>query len=134
MGYAEKIQKLCALRGLDQSSLAEQVHVSKASMSRIMSGMQEPKLRLAHELARALGVTLDYLVDDALRDDPAGQLVLVTEDELTILKIARRLGVGVAIDRMLEVGAVKRRHAATGRPQARGKKGSGKRPGSRPAR
>ena len=103
MGYAEKLQKLCALRGLDQSALASKVGLSKSSMSRILSGVQEPKLRLAYDLAKALGVTLDYLVDDSPEVDPNAQLVMVTEDELTILKIVRRLSSNVSIDRLLAV-------------------------------
>lgn len=103
MGYAEKLQKLCALRGLDQSALAERVGLSKSSMSRILSGVQEPKLRLAHELARVLGVTLDYLVDDSLELEPSGQLVLLNDDEVAILKMVRRLGHDTSIDRLLAV-------------------------------
>ena len=103
MGYAEKLQQLCALRGLDQSALAVKVGVSKSSMSRILSGVQEPKLRLAYDLAKALGVTLDYLVDDSPEFDPNAQLVMVSEDELTILKIVRRLSSNVSIDRLLAV-------------------------------
>src|SRR5437868_1535947 len=66
MGYTEKLQQLCALRGLDQSALAGKLGLSKSSVSRILSGAQEPKLRLAYDLAKVLGVTLDYLVDDSL--------------------------------------------------------------------
>ena len=104
MGYAEKLQKLCAMRGMDQSALAERIGISKSSMSRILSGVQEPKLRLAYDIARTLGVTLDYIVDDALDADPSGRTVVISEDELTILKIVRRLGPSVAIDRLLAIG------------------------------
>jgi transcriptional regulator with XRE-family HTH domain len=103
MGYTDKLQKLCALRGLDQSALAQRVNLSKSSISRILSGTQEPKLRLAFNLAKALGVTLDYLVDDSPEAAASDQLVMVTEDEMTILKMVRRLGVEVAIDRLLNV-------------------------------
>ena len=103
MGYTDKLQRLCALRGLDQSALANKVGLSKSSISRILSGAQEPKLRLAYDLAKALGVTLDYLVDDSPEIGPTDQLVMVSEDELTILKIVRRLGNNVAIDRLLNV-------------------------------
>ena len=101
MGYTDKLQKLCALRGLDQSELAGQVGLSKSSMSRILSGAQEPKLRLAYDLAKALGVTLDYLVDDAPEVSPFDQLVMVTDDELTILKMVRVLGTEAAMNRLL---------------------------------
>jgi transcriptional regulator with XRE-family HTH domain len=103
MGYAEKLQKFCALRGLDQSALAGMVGLSKSSISRIMSGTQEPKLGLAHSLAKALGVTLDHLVDDSTELGSNQHLVMVTEDELMILKIVRRLGTSVSIDRLLNL-------------------------------
>jgi putative transcriptional regulator len=105
MGYAEKLQKLCALRNLDQSALARKVGLSKSSISRILSGAQEPKLRLAYDLAKALGVTLDYLVEDSPELGPEQHLVMVTEEEMMILKIVRRLGSNVAIDRLLNVAA-----------------------------
>jgi transcriptional regulator with XRE-family HTH domain len=105
MGYAEKMQKLCVLQGLDQSALAEQVGLSRSSISRILSGAQEPKLGLAFLLARALGVSLDYLADDDVPIDAPAQAVPLTVDELTILKLVRRLGTDVAMDRLLGVSS-----------------------------
>ncbi len=101
MGYAEKMQRLCALRGVDQAALAARLGRSKSTISRILSGEQEPKLRLAFALARALGVTLDYLADDTLDAVPEGQLHQLTPDEFAILKIVRRLGAETAMDRLL---------------------------------
>ena len=103
MGYSEKLQKLCVLRGIDQSALATKVGLSKSSISRILSGSQEPKLRLAYELARALGVTLDYLVEDDPGPEVANQMVMVSDDEMTVLKIVRRLGADSSIDRLLGI-------------------------------
>jgi len=103
MGYPEKLQKLCILRNLDQSTLASRLGLSKSSISRIISGVQEPKLRLAADLAKALGVTLDYLVGDSPELGPGQHLVTVTEEELMFLKMVRRLGTEVAIDRLLNV-------------------------------
>jgi len=105
MGYTEKLQKLCALRGLDQSELAKRVNLSKSSISRILSGAQEPKLRLAYDLAKALGVTLDYLVGDTAEVSTGDHLVMLTEEELMILKIVRELGPNVSIKRLLNVAA-----------------------------
>lgn len=102
MGYAEKLQRLCALKGLDQSALAERVGISKSRVSRILSGAQEPKLGLAVALARVLEVSLDYLVEEDDRGrEAAYQCVPITEDELTILKLVRRLGSDEALDRLL---------------------------------
>lgn len=103
MGYQDKLQKLCALRGLDQSALAGKVNLSKSSISRILSGAQEPKLRVAYDLAKALGVTLDYLVDDSPEVGPSDHFVMISEDELTILKIVRLLGPAASIERLLRV-------------------------------
>ena len=61
-------------------------------------------MSLAYELAKALGVTLDYLADETLDAGPTDQLLMVTDDELTILKMTRRLGTNVALDRLLNVG------------------------------
>lgn len=101
MGYTDKLQKLCALRGLDQSSLAKKVGLSRSSISRILNGAQEPKLGLAYDLARVLGVSLDYLVDDNPEVELNDQLVMLSESELTILKIVRHLGTNTSIDRLL---------------------------------
>jgi transcriptional regulator with XRE-family HTH domain len=80
------------------------VGLSKSSISRILSGVQEPKLSLANDLAKALGVTLDYLMEDTPDIGPTQHLVTMSDEELMILKIVRRLGSNVAIDRLLNVG------------------------------
>lgn len=124
MGYVEKLQKLCQLRGIDQSSLAARLGLSRSSMSRILSGAQEPKLRLAHELARALGVTLDFLVDDEQGLGPGDQFVMVNSDEQTILKLVRRLGYETSIDRLLGVAPGAGEEERGGRPVENGGTGS----------
>jgi transcriptional regulator with XRE-family HTH domain len=106
MGYQDKLKRLCALRGLDQTSLASQVGLTKSSISRILSGAQEPKLTVAYELAKALKVTLDYLVDDSLELGPTDRFVSVTEEELTILNMVRHMGHHVAKNRLLVMQAI----------------------------
>src|SRR5262249_12801168 len=103
MGYTDKLHQLCAMRGLDQSALAERLGISKSSMSRILTGVQEPKLTLAYDLAKTLGVSLDYLVDESLDPQEAAHMILVNEEEMTVLKIVRRLGIEVSIDRLLAI-------------------------------
>lgn len=101
MGYAENLQRICVLRGIDQASLAARVGVSRSTMSRILSGVQEPKLGVAWTLARVLGVSLDSLLDAEGQDGPHCEVV--SADEATVLRIVRRLGVEAALGRLLGV-------------------------------
>jgi transcriptional regulator with XRE-family HTH domain len=118
MGYTEKLQKACALRGLDQAALAGKVGLSKSSISRILSGAQEPKLGVAAALAKVLGVTLDYLVDESPEIGPNDQLVWLSEDEVTILKIVRRLGPDASFSRLVhQAGAATKMEAKPPPPQ-----------------
>lgn len=88
---------------MEQSALAESVGLSRSSISRIFSGAQEPKLGVAWTLARALGVSLDFLADDTMDADPGSTWTRLSDDELTILKMVRRLGTDAAMNRLLAV-------------------------------
>jgi transcriptional regulator with XRE-family HTH domain len=103
MSYAAKLQRLCVLRGFDQAGVAAQFGLSRSSMSRILSGAQEPKLGLAFGLSRLFGVSLEYLADDELPVDSRPQSVVLSDDEWTILKLVRRLGTDEALGRLLAV-------------------------------
>ncbi len=94
MGYTDKLQKLCALRGLDQSALASKVNLSKSSISRDLEWRPRSRSSALPTIwpKRLPRVTLDYLVDDSPELEPTDQLVMVSDDELAILKIVRRLG------------------------------------------
>ncbi len=99
---------------MDQSELAVRVGLTKSSMSRILNGSQVPKLDKARDLAQALGVSLDYLADDELEVRPAGQWVVVTDDEITLLKLIRRLGVEASLDRLIGLSASQARPVSRG--------------------
>ncbi len=124
------MHKMCAVRGLDQTTLAQRVRLSKSTISRILSGSQEPKLGQAFAIARALGVTLDYLVDETADFDETQRMVMVTEEEVTILKLVRRLGGEVALDRLLTVAPAQAAKAepgsvpTSGTAQSRGDSGA----------
>lgn len=105
MGYSDKLNRLCLLRGMDQITLAQKVGISKSSMSRILNGAQEPKLLLAAKLASVLGVTLDFLINDSDDVESAGNVQELTGEQITILSIVERLGYDVAIDRLLAVNS-----------------------------
>jgi transcriptional regulator with XRE-family HTH domain len=72
-------------------------------MSRIFSGRQELKLSTARAMAQALGVGLDYLVEDREESGDEARWETLTNDEAAVLRIVRRLGVGESLDRLLAV-------------------------------
>ena len=56
MGYCENLRKLCESKGWNQADLAARLGMSRSSLSRILRGVQEPKVGLAHEMAHGLTV------------------------------------------------------------------------------
>lgn len=102
MDYLQRIRQLIVSRGITQKELGQRVGLTRAAMSRIIGGKQEPKLREAYELAKELGVTLNDLVsDDADIGEATGQLIRVSQDDLCLLRVAHSLGVERALARMV---------------------------------
>ena len=72
MRFEEKLRKQMLLKGFNQQRLARASLVSDSEISRILSGKSaNPGLENALKLARAVGVSLDYLADDTLDEEPA---------------------------------------------------------------
>lgn len=61
----EKIAKQRKEKGLTQSQLAEMINVSNKTISRWETGEGYPEISLLVPLAKALGVSTDYLLKDA---------------------------------------------------------------------
>src|SRR5262245_59469852 len=115
MRFEEKLRKQMLLKGLNQQKLARLSGVSDSEVSRILGGKSQPGLENAFKLARAVGVSLDYLADDALESDPSQPAALPPEEkevmELVhevgprrarrLLETSSELGYEVAIRRLL---------------------------------
>src|SRR3954452_12247611 len=92
MTLEEKIQNRMARLGLKGQKLARKSEVSDSEISRILAGKSRPGLENAFRLARALGVSLDYLADDALETDPVQNTDPLTTDEREVLDLAQGIG------------------------------------------
>ncbi len=92
MTFAEKVYKQMLVRGLNQQRLAQLSSVSDSEVSRVLRGKSSPSLEYAHRLAKALGVSLDYLADDTLVADPAFAEPRQEAADREILELARDLG------------------------------------------
>lgn len=91
MEFSEKLRNLLKVNRLSQADLAESLGTNQQQVSRWVDSNTPPKVPYLLKLARALGVTVDYLIDDA-RDDPMPSRSLLTADEERALWLIRELG------------------------------------------
>jgi transcriptional regulator with XRE-family HTH domain len=76
-GFGERLRYYMSLRGVTQSQLAVDTHLTEAAISRYLSNDREPKAIAVAAMARALNISADDLLgltqasqgalDDALR-------------------------------------------------------------------
>lgn len=90
----DKLQMLMTRHRLNGQKLARQAQVSDSEISRILQGKSRPGLDNAFRLAKAVGVSLDYLADDSLDTDtatiqPSDNL---SPEERKILNMAQKIG------------------------------------------
>ncbi len=79
-------------RGLNGQKLAKISKVSDSEISRILAGKSRPGLENAFRLAKAVGVSLDYLADDTLESDPVKGADPLTTEEREVLDLAHAIG------------------------------------------
>lgn len=102
--FGKNLVRVAEARGLNQAELGAAVGLGRSSMSRIATGAQEPKVGTAFTLARALGVSLDVLLDDPSGPAPGDvAMVPLTADERDLIRVARRVGIALAFDRVVGV-------------------------------
>jgi transcriptional regulator with XRE-family HTH domain len=90
--FSEKLFQKCLQLGLNGQKLARKSEVSDSEISRIMNGKSLPGLENAIALARAVGVSLDFLADDTLEADTNQPQESTNELETQILKLVREIG------------------------------------------
>lgn len=92
MELKEKLRLLMARHNLNGQRLARISGVSDSEISRILQGKSRPGLDNASRLAKAVGVSLDYLADDAMEAEPAPPEEALTADQRRILSLCEKLG------------------------------------------
>lgn len=72
MTIGERLKQQRQLRGLTQTALALRAHVSQGLVARIETGkVKDPASSITLRLARALGVTADWLIGMYDEDEPS---------------------------------------------------------------
>ena len=92
MEFPEKLAKLIADSGMNQSRLSRHTGIAQSAISEMTVGKRRPYLDQGFRIARAIGVPLDYLADDEAQEPPGPAL---SDDEEVILKIVRALNLDV---------------------------------------
>jgi transcriptional regulator with XRE-family HTH domain len=92
MELKTKLQNLMARKGLNGQKLARLSRVSDSEISRILQGKSRPGLDNALRLAKAVGVSLDYLADDEIEVEPAVPGDPLSPEERKILNIVPKVG------------------------------------------
>lgn len=93
----DKLLTAMARQGLNGQKLAQRSSVSDSEISRILSGQSTPGLENAFRLARAVGVSLDFLADDVLETDPLRASDPITPEERSLLDLGHRVGLARGI-------------------------------------
>ncbi len=79
MKIGRKILNLRRDRGVAQRSLAEMTSVTPSALSRIEAGIHQPKGPVALRIARVLGVSADYILDESAPYPPPLEALLEAE-------------------------------------------------------
>lgn len=106
MTFFEKLEKWMRKKNWTQKTLAEMSGVPEGRFSdwkklrddgKWGAGRGGPSMWQAVSIARALGVTAEFLADDDLIEPPA---LALTEDQRALLRVARSIGEDIAIQRL----------------------------------
>lgn len=97
MKLKDKLQMLMVRCNLNGQKLAKLSEVSDSEISRILQGKSRPGLDNAYRLAKAVGVSLDYLADDSLDLEPGQPTGTLTPDERKVLGLIQKIGQAEAL-------------------------------------
>lgn len=68
--FSTKLRDIIEARGVSQAWLAEQAETTEATISRYLSGIHKPNLDIVAKIAKALNVSIDYIMDLTLSPVP----------------------------------------------------------------
>ena len=92
MKFAEKLYRQLVRLGWNQQKLSRASGVSDSEVSRILAGKSNPGLENAYKLCRAAGLSLDYMADDNMTEDPRHETIGLTDAQRDLLATANTVG------------------------------------------
>ena len=79
--FNENLKHIMEVRGVNQKWLSDEANIPEATISRYVNGVHMPTISLIIKLAKALNVTVDYLLGIA----PYSDISRETDPEINIL-------------------------------------------------
>jgi transcriptional regulator with XRE-family HTH domain len=103
----EKLRKGMKSRRLSQAEVAKALGTNQSQVSAWVNGVV-PSVNFLFRLSKILDLSIDYLLDDDV-ERPRRRLegVVLTPDEEKLLWAAHKIGIDIAIDRLLNVEPTK---------------------------
>ena len=93
MKYAEKLYRQLVRLGWNQQKLSRTSGVSDSEVSRILAGKSNPGLENGFRLSSAVGLSLDFMANENMVEDPILETAGLTEAHRELLAIANAMGV-----------------------------------------
>lgn len=92
MKYAEKLYRQLVRLGWNQQKLSRTSGVSDSEVSRILAGKSNPGLENAFRLSKAVGLSLDFMANEELNEDPRLEVTGLTDAQKELLATAKAIG------------------------------------------
>lgn len=84
--FSTRLHDIIEARGVTQAWLAQKAQTTEATVSRYMSGVHKPNLDVVARIAKALNVSIDYIMDMSLSPAPYAE----PENDIVVLANAYR--------------------------------------------
>lgn len=62
INFSENLSRIMEARGINQKWLADAANTTEATISRYVNGVHKPNIDIVVDIAKALGVSVDYLL------------------------------------------------------------------------
>lgn len=111
MKLGEKITKLKKLKSLSQVALAEATGISRDAISKYERGDSVPSVDYAKRIADALGVSLDYLVNDSDQEEVLDNDAVKRIKEIQTLPFKEKEKIYSVIDALIRDYKTKKAYA-----------------------
>ena len=104
INFSENLSQIMKARGINQKWLADAANITEATISRYVNGVHKPNIDIVVDIAKALGISVDYLLGltsvSAYKEERNPELYLLTSCYKKATERDRKLIWGILEDYM----------------------------------